>query len=168
MALTLQDELKQKKPFEHLEEELFLNIIRTADQISRGPASLLKSHDLSTAQYNVLRILRGAEPSGLPCGEIGSRMVTRDPDITRLLDRMEARHLVTRQRASNDRRVITARITPEGLETLTRLDRPLLEVVRKHFSFLSKPELEVLIQALERVRQHVQGMQTEEALVARS
>lgn len=164
MALTLQDELKQKKPFDHPEEELFLNIIRTADQISRGPATLLKSQDLSTAQYNVLRILRGAEPAGLPCGEISSRMVTRDPDITRLLDRMEARNLVKRQRATNDRRVITARITPEGLETLTRLDRPLLNVVQKHFSFMSKPELEVMIQALERIRQHVQGFQTENTL----
>jgi DNA-binding MarR family transcriptional regulator len=159
MALTLQDELKQKKPFEHPEEELYLNIIRTADQISRGPATLLKTQDLSTAQYNVLRILRGAEPAGLPCGEISSRMVTRDPDITRLLDRMEARSLVSRQRASNDRRVITARITPEGLETVNRLDSPLAEVMQKHFSFLSKPEIEVLIQALERIRQHVQGLQ---------
>ncbi len=156
MSFTLQAELKQSKPFDHPEEELLLSFVRTTDLLGRGTAVLLKSHELSTAQYNVLRILRGAHPDGLPCGEISSRMVTRDPDITRLLDRMESRQLVTRQRASTDRRVITARITDTGLELLSKLDEPMVKMVQAHFSFLSKPEMDQLIQSLERIRQHLQ------------
>ena len=97
------------------EEAAFLDLLRTCDLLSRGPAQVLKTEDLSATQYNVLRILRGA-PEGLPCGEIGSRMITRDPDITRLLDRLEKRELISRCRETKDRRMVMARITPEGLK----------------------------------------------------
>src|ERR1700722_11440446 len=97
------------------EEAAFLDLLRTCDLLSRGPAQFLKSEDLSPTQYNVLRILRGAQPAGLPCGEIANRMITRDPDITRLLDRLEKRELISRFRETKDRRMVVARITPQGL-----------------------------------------------------
>src|ERR1700694_5857255 len=105
------------------EESIFLDLLRTTDVLARGLASVLKAADLSANQYNVLRILRGS-PEGLPCGEIASRMITRDPDITRLLDRLEKRTLISRCRETKDRRMVMARITPEGLRLLARLDEP--------------------------------------------
>src|SRR5580700_7205737 len=87
------------------EEVAFLDLLRTCDLLSRGPAQILKSEDLSATQYNVLRILRGS-PDGLPCGEIASRMITRDPDVTRLLDRLEKRGLIARWRETKDRRMV--------------------------------------------------------------
>src|SRR5215831_15188507 len=91
------------------EEAAFLDLLRTCDLLSRGPARVLKEEDLSPTQYNVLRILRGA-PDGLPCGEIADRMITRDPDVTRLLDRLEKRGLISRWREAKDRRMVLARI----------------------------------------------------------
>src|SRR5262249_58128251 len=110
------------------EEVAFLDLLRTTDMLSRRPAQALKAEDLSSTQYNVLRILRGS-PDGLPCGEIASRMITRDPDITRLLDRLEKRNLISRCRETIDRRMVVARITLEGLKFLARLDEP---VTRAH------------------------------------
>jgi len=89
-----------------------LEVVRTADTLARGIVHVLKAEDVSGTQYNVLRILRGAH-EGLPCGEIANRMITRDPDITRLLDRLDARGLVARERDTADRRTVLARITPE-------------------------------------------------------
>src|SRR6266853_556686 len=112
------------------EEAAFLDLLRTTDMLSRGPAQVLKTEELSATQYNVLRILRGA-PQGLPCGEIANRMVTRDPDITRLLDRLEKRALISRSRETKDRRMVMAQITPAGLKLLAGLDAPIQEVHRK-------------------------------------
>src|SRR5215472_14285427 len=112
------------------EEIAFLDLWRTTDMLTRAPAQVLKSEDLSATQYNVLRILRGS-PDGLSCGEIGNRMITRDPDITRLLDRLEKRGLVSRQRETQDRRTVYARITRQGLDLLGRLDGPVQEAHRK-------------------------------------
>ncbi len=95
---TLQRDLKQRRPFTSRETEAYLNLVRTTDLLSREVAAVLKPHQLSEAQYNVLRILRGAGPEGLACSEIGHRLVTRDPDVTRLLDRLETRALITRGR----------------------------------------------------------------------
>ena len=103
------------------EEAAFLDLLRTTDLLSRGLVQVLKAEDLSATQYNVLRILRGA-PDGLPCGEIANRMITRDPDITRLLDRLEKRRLTSRCRETRDRRTVRVRITPDGLKLLSRLD----------------------------------------------
>src|SRR6266550_7725284 len=105
------------------EEAAFLDLLRTTDMLSRGLVQVLKAEDLSATQYNVLRILRGA-PDGLPCGEIANRMITRDPDITRLLDRLEKRGFISRSRESKDRRTVTARLTSEGYALLARLDEP--------------------------------------------
>jgi DNA-binding MarR family transcriptional regulator len=129
------------------EEALFLELLRTTDMLSRRPAQLLKAADLSANQYNVLRILRGA-PDGLACGEIGNRMITRDPDITRLLDRLERRGLILRWRDANDRRTVLARITPEGLKLLAQLDEPVQEVHRKQLSHLGRERLRALAELL--------------------
>src|SRR5437870_12052298 len=112
------------------EEAAFLDLLRTTDLLSRGPAQVLKTEDLSATQYNVLRILRGA-PEGLACGEMASRMITRDPDVTRLLDRLAKRGLISRRRETKDRRTVTARITPAGLKLLSRRDGSLRAARRK-------------------------------------
>ena len=125
------------------EEAAFLDLLRTCDLLSRGPAQLLKSEDLSSTQYNVLRILRGA-PAGLPCGEIANRMITRDPDITRLLDRLEKRQLISRCRETKDRRMVVARINPQGLKLLSRLDEPVQEMHRKQLGHLGGARLKKL------------------------
>ncbi len=157
MTGRLAQELKQTKPFANLEVEAFLNLVRTADQLNRDAAALLKPFDLTMAQYNVLRILRGAGDDGLPCGEIGARMVTHDPDITRLLDRLEKRGLTTRARAKDDRRVVIVRITTAGTALLARsdLDNAILGVHRRHFGHLDKPQLKHLIDLLESVRERL-------------
>src|SRR6266436_2732034 len=136
-----------KKPRGTPEEAAFLDLLRTCDLLSRGPAQFLKSEDLSPTQYNVLRILRGAPP-GLPCGEIANRMITRDPDITRLLDRLEKRDLISRCRETKDRRMVVARITPQGLKLLARLDEPVQELHRKQLGHLGRERLRALTELL--------------------
>jgi DNA-binding MarR family transcriptional regulator len=129
------------------EEGMFLELMRTADILSRRPAQVLKTEDLSMTQYNVLRILRGA-PDGLSCGEISNRMITRDPDITRLLDRLEKRGLISRSRETRDRRTVMARITPEGLALLARLDEPVQEAHREQLGHLGEKRLRELSELL--------------------
>jgi DNA-binding MarR family transcriptional regulator len=128
-----------------------LELLRTTDQLSRGLVPLLKAEQLSPTQYNVLRILRGAL-EGLPCGEIGQRMITRDPDITRLLDRLEERGLISRWRDSKDRRVVLARIAPVGLKMLDRLDRPMQEGHRTQLGHLGRARLKALCELLRAAR----------------
>jgi len=129
------------------EEDAFLDMLRTCDLLSRGPAQVLKREDLSATQYNVLRILRGA-PEGLQCGEIGNRMITRDPDITRLLDRLEKRGLTSRCRETQDRRMVIVRIAPEGLKLLQRLDEPVQDAHRKQLGHLGRGRLQTLTSLL--------------------
>jgi DNA-binding MarR family transcriptional regulator len=129
------------------EEAAFLDLLRTTDILSRGLVQVLKTEDLSATQYNVLRILRGA-PEGLACGEIASRMITRDPDVTRLLDRLEMRGLISRCRATQDRRTVRARVTPEGLKLLTRLDEPVRSAHRKQLGHLGLERLRSLTELL--------------------
>ena len=129
------------------EESTFLELLRTADTLSRELAVVLKPEDLSSTQYNVLRILRGA-PEGLACGEIAARMITRDPDVTRLLDRMEKRGLISRCRETKDRRVVQARITPEGMAALERLDAPVLKAHRDRLGHMTGEQLGALAELL--------------------
>ncbi len=152
MAGKLQHEIRQTKPFQTLEEEAYLNLERTADVLARMEVKTLKAEGLSGAQYNVLRILRGAGPAGLACGEIAARMVTRDPDITRLLDRLERRGLAQRVRDERDRRVVTVRISGGGLRILKKLDGPVLEAHRRQLGHMKQPELRRLIALLEKAR----------------
>jgi DNA-binding MarR family transcriptional regulator len=133
------------------EEAAFLDLLRTTDMLSRGLVTILKPEDLSSTQYNVLRILRGA-PEGLPCGEIAKRMITRDPDITRLLDRLEKRGLISRSREARDRRTVMARITGAGLKLLARLDEPVQEAHRKQLGHLGRQRLRLLTGLLREAR----------------
>jgi len=146
MKRNAQSEGRQKQPV-CLEEVAFLELSRTTDMLSRRLSGLLKAEDLSSTQYNVLRILRGA-PDGLPCGEIGNRMITRDPDITRLLDRLEKRELIARSRDSHDRRMVMAKITPEGLKLLARMDEPVREGHRSQLGHLGRERLRLLTELL--------------------
>ena len=139
--------LDQKRRAGHLEEAALLDLLRATDMLSRGLIDVLKSEDLSMTQYNVLRILRGA-PEGLPCGEVANRMITRDPDITRLLDRLEKRGLISRSRETKDRRTVIARITQLGLKLLGRLHEPVLETHRKQLGHLGRERLRALTELL--------------------
>src|SRR5580658_8882768 len=120
-------------PLPIIEARVFVRLMRAADALSRGAEALLKPHGLSGTQYNILRILRGAGENGLACREIGCRLISRDPDITRLLDRMESRGWIARAREAEDRRVVKTRITAEGLRLLSELDEPVDELHRRQF-----------------------------------
>jgi DNA-binding MarR family transcriptional regulator len=132
----------------HLEDYLFVAILKAADSLSKQAEQLIKAAGLTGAQYNVLRILRGAEPHGLACSGIGDKMISRDPDMTRLLDRMEKRDLITRERQKDDRRVIKTRITPEGLKLLKKLDQPVHDLHKKQFHHMSPSRLKQLAELL--------------------
>ena len=136
------------------EEIVFLDLARTTDMLSRGLIRVLKTEDVSPTQYIVLRILRGTL-DGLPCGEIAARMITRDPDITRLLDRLEKRGLISRCRETGDRRMVVARITPEGLKLLAGLDAPVVEAHRRQLGHLGKDRLRALSELLSVARLNV-------------
>jgi len=146
------DQPRNKRPgIPSSEEAAFLDLLRTTDMLSRGLVAILKPEDLSSTQYNVLRILRGA-PEGLPCGEIAKRMITRDPDITRLLDRLEKRGLISRSREARDRRTVMARITGAGLKLLARFDEPIQEAHRKQLGHLGRERLRLLMDLLREAR----------------
>jgi DNA-binding MarR family transcriptional regulator len=142
---------KQANTTGTLEEKTFIELLHTTDRLTRGVAAVLKKEDLSLTQYNVLRILRGS-PDGLPCGEIGRRLVTREPDITRLLDRMEKRDLISRCRETKDRRTVMTKITKAGLDTVDRLDAPMHAVHRKQLGHLGNQHLVSLTRLLRETR----------------
>lgn len=133
------------------EEAAFLELLRSTDQLTRELVPVLRAEELSMNQYNVLRILRGA-PNGLPCGEIGTRMITRDPDITRLLDRLEKRGMISRSREARDRRTVLTRITAEGLKLLAQLDEPVRQAHRQQLGHLGRERLKKLCDLLGEAR----------------
>lgn len=148
----LKAELKKRGPFATPEEEVSLNLVRTADVVQAGAARLFKQHGLSAPLYNILRTLRG-EGRPLPCLEVASRMVTREPDITRLVDRLEAKGLVTRSRPEHDRRVVLVAITDAGLARLEALDGPVSELHRTQLGHLTPEEQAELNRLLVKARQ---------------
>lgn len=133
------------------ERAVFLNIQRTAEVLKVPFIELFKRYDLTLVQFNVLRILRGAGPAGLACGEVGERMITRDSDITRMLDRLEARELIRRERQSADRRIVLSYITQKGLELLDELEEPVLELHRRQLKRVSRSDLMQLKSLLDKV-----------------
>jgi DNA-binding MarR family transcriptional regulator len=153
----LMHEIRKTRPFESREQEVFLNVMRTAEALAEGADAVLKPSGLSRTQYNVLRILRGAEAccgqTGLACREIGERMVTRDPDITRLLDRMEKAGLIVRERAKADRRVIKTAVTPKGLAILKQLDAPVMAMHKRLLGHMGDKKLSTLSELLEEARE---------------
>lgn len=152
MPSTLREELKQNKPFTSLEQEALLSVVRTSADLMDRFELFLRPYAITGTQYNVLRILRGAEPEGLCRNELRDRMLTRMPDVTRLLDRMEEAGLVERTRDTEDRRMVTSRITRKALQLLTTLD-PLVAENEKHFfSGISRDQIQTLIDVLDAIR----------------
>lgn len=148
----LQAEIKQTKPFKTPADEAFVSLQRTADQMMRKATQFMKGWGISPTQYNVLRILRGAGPEGLCCGEISDRMITSDPDITRLLDRIEKLGWIERSRSTKDRRVVVARIGKKGLELLKQMDKPLEDFNQEASKHLAEKKLRDLIGLLAELR----------------
>lgn len=142
----------RNKPLVSNEEAVYLSLLRTVERLSRGVTETLSRADLTPTQYNALRILRGAGEEGASCSEVSERMVTKDSDITRLLDRMEARGLIYRERETKDRRRIVTRITEEGLRVLAELDGPIAETHRGQLGHLGEKQLASLGKLLEAAR----------------
>jgi DNA-binding MarR family transcriptional regulator len=140
--------LKANKQPAPIEEQIFVAVTKAADFLGQRAEQLLKSHGLTGTQYNVLRILRGAGTEGLPCRSVGERMISHDPDMTRLLDRMEKRGLITRERQKDDRRVVKTRITAQGLDMLKKLDQPVREMHKQQFQHMSAVKLKQLAELL--------------------
>ncbi|MGO9775153.1 MAG: MarR family winged helix-turn-helix transcriptional regulator [Terracidiphilus sp.] len=150
----LKQEIAQQRPFASLEEEALLNLLRTADCLDRAVHRKTREWGVSSTQYNVLRILRGAQPDGLTCSAIGRRMITAEPDITRLLKRLKALKLIRQQRDAQDRRVVRTRISEAGLKLLSAMDPVILAAPGELLRGLSQAELAELIRLLELARGH--------------
>lgn len=153
MSPSLQQDIRQTRPFSSLQQEAYLSVVRTSSTLTDMVEDLLKPFGISGTQYNVLRILRGAGDDGLCRNELRDRMLTRMPDMTRLLDRMEEAGLVTRSRERDDRRMVLTQITARGRELLSQLDRPMNELHRKQLAQLDDEQLRSLIDLLTLVRQ---------------
>jgi len=152
VARSLQDELKQTKPFAFVEEEVFVSIARTAALLDREFSQTLRPYGITLTQYNVLRILRGAGPAGLCRNELGERLVTPVPDVTRLLDRMADLKLVARQRSDEDRRLVRTHLTAKGLDLVNSLDDVLRQSHKSRLSHLGRQQLRDLVATLADVR----------------
>jgi DNA-binding MarR family transcriptional regulator len=160
---NLKHEIKQQAPFINQEEEALLNLVRTSDFLQRAFQHKTRDWGLTSTQYNVLRILRGAQPVGLQCAAIGERMVTAEPDITRLLARLKAHKLVRQHRDQHDRRVVWTQISDAGLKLLREMD-PLIErMPAELLGHMSRAELTELIRLLEKARHPCLGKQTQES-----
>jgi DNA-binding MarR family transcriptional regulator len=144
VSTKTQKEAKKAGSIGGREEDVYLSLLRTVEQLSRGVAETLNRADLTPTQYNALRILRGAGDAGASCSEVSERMVTKDSDVTRLLDRLEARELISREREAKDRRRVVARITEEGLRVLAELDGPVVETHRRQLGHLGEKQLATL------------------------
>ncbi len=153
MSEKLRRELLQSRDFDSLEEATFLSLQRTASVWMQALASRLRPYDLTPTQYNVLRILRGAHPGSLSCGEIGERMVTAVPDVTRLVDRMVARRLAWKARDERDRRVVRIEISGQGLELLSLLDEKVLDWLRELLSPLDEKEMRAICSLTDKARE---------------
>ena len=148
----LQHEIRQTRPFRSRSQEAFLSLLRTADVARGRHADLLEREGVTFQQYNVMRILRGAGEAGLPTLEIGARMIERTPGVTRIVDRLERKGWVRRERHAADRRRVWCHVTPPGLALLARLDAPVDAADAAIFAGMGGAELEALVQALDRLR----------------
>jgi DNA-binding MarR family transcriptional regulator len=149
---SLATALKQNRPFESLEQEVYLSILRTASELSYSIDQLFRPFGITSSQYNVLRILRGAGTNGLCRNEISERMVTATPDMSRLLDRMERAGWVQRERAEDDRRQVSTYITKSGMELLERLETPTRDFVAQTFSGTAVSDLKTVLKVNDRIR----------------
>ena len=152
MPTTLREELKQRKPFTSLEQEALLSVVRTSAMLIDAFERMLKPYGITSTQYNVLRILRGAEPDGLCRNDLRDRMLTRMPDVTRMLDRMEDSDLIDRARETSDRRMVMTRITAKGRRLLDDLEGEVAQEHERVFARLTKEQMRALIAHLATVR----------------
>ena len=152
MSAKNQKEARPSKAPGRREAEVYLSLVRTAEWLSRGVAETLSRADLTPTQYNALRMLRRAGEEGASCSEVSERMVTKDSDVTRLLDRLEARGLISRGREAKDRRRVVTRITDEGLRLLAQLDGPIAETHRRQLGHLGAKQLDTLGELLKAAR----------------
>ncbi len=157
MSPTVRDSIRQKRPFRSVHEETLVTLVRTTDRVNARLCAALAAEGLSLPQYNVLRILRGSEPEGLQTYQVAERLLARAPNITRLVDKMEAKGLLGRSRSSSDRRVVQLRISARGLEVLARLDAPTAEAVRAAMSGLPEAGLTELCRLLNQLREPLEG-----------
>ena len=155
---SLKLEIVQEPPFSSVEEEALLNLLRTSDCLERAFHLKTRAWGVTSTQYNVLRILRGAQPQGLTCSAIGSRMITADPDITRLLARLKGRKLIRQQRDRHDRRVVWTQISEAGLELLREMAPVIERIPGELLGHLDGAELAELIRLLELARKHSQDV----------
>lgn len=156
---ALKQEIAQQRPFASAEEEALLNIMRTSDCLQRAFQRRTRHWGVTQTQYNVLRILRGAQPQGLTCSAVGERMITAVPDITRLLARMKALKLIKQQRDKRDRRVVWTQISAAGLELLSRMDDEITRLPRELLGHLSAAELKEFTRLLELARKQCMDTQ---------
>ena len=152
MVSRLKEELKQTRPFRSVEEEAALSIVRTAALFEHTFAQAIKGYDVTSTQYNVLRILRGAGSEGLCRNEVGQRLIRQVPDVTRLLDRMEHLDLIARRRGGKDRRYVTTTITKKGLDLLKELDEKVDAINEDLLGHLDPERLKQLIALLDAAR----------------
>ena len=151
----IQEEIRQQKPFQSPAHLAAVSLLRTANLLVRHYSAVVGTKDITLQQYNVLRILRGSGPAGLPTLEIGERMVEQTPGITRLLDRLEKKHFVKRERSASDRRQVMVRIAPAGLEVLTQLEDAVMEADRAGMAGLNAASLDHFVDLLDQVRGHL-------------
>ena len=144
--------LEQARSFSSPQEEALLTLMRSADQMQRAMHQRLKPAGLTPTQFNVLRILRGARPAGLTCSAIGSRMITTEPDITRLLGRLKKQKLLCQQRDTQDRRVVWNHISESGLESLASIDQLVEEAPRDLLKELTGTEVQELTRLLKKIQ----------------
>ncbi|HUF35026.1 MAG TPA: MarR family transcriptional regulator [Gemmatimonadales bacterium] len=153
MAQTIQREIRQSRPFRSLQVQVLINLLRTCRAVEESWVQYLKrTEGISQSQYNILRILRGARPHPARISEISERMINRDPDVTRLVDRLIKQGLVRRERDTEDRRVVLVEITPAGLDLLERLDEPVDRYVHAAMAGLSPAQLHELDALLNEAR----------------
>ena len=153
---SLKLEIIQEPPFSSIEEEALLNLLRTSDILHRAFHRKTRAWGVTSTQYNVLRILRGSHPNGLTCSAIGERMITAEPDITRLLGRLKTLKLIRQRRDKQDRRVVWTQISEPGLQLLKEMDPVILKAPRELLGHLDKAELAEMIRLLERARKPVE------------
>jgi DNA-binding MarR family transcriptional regulator len=164
----LKFEIMQERPFASLEEEALLNLLRTSDRMNRAFQHKTRDWGVTMTQYNVLRILRGAQPNGLTCSAIGSRMITAEPDITRLLARLKALKLIRQKRDRKDRRILWTQISAAGLERLGKMDPVILQAPIELLGHLDRAELTELIRLLVLARKRTDEPQVNPACCGES
>jgi DNA-binding MarR family transcriptional regulator len=157
---SLKSEIAQQLPFASTEEEAVLNVMRTGDCLQRFFQKVGRAWGVTGTQYNVLRILRGAQPRGLTCSAIGDRMITAEPDITRLLGRLKTLKFIRQQRDRHDRRVLWTQISPAGLEVLRQMDPVVQQMPKDLLGHMAKADVEELIRLSELARRHCNDKQT--------